>query len=1137
MFFKQLSSILKDDDKLSSIRIKLQDKLNIGTSSPKQGRDRKFVLTFNSPIAYPPPLPSFQCASQYFSVSETEHSEQAFSFYYEEFEETFNAPSYQVQEQIPNIAEPADGMHPYGMDLNQYQGKRFQSPIQDVKPHFLRGVQTPIKVYNQVAAHQRILSFQELQSCNHLNQITYVCIRDTPLTTKTKKMLFKKLALCSVLETLILKNINIGSLSQNIRFPNLRFVDLSQNRIKNFSGFRKLTKYSPNLEILDLSANPIAATDDFAFKLVQKLFLLESVNQKFVPVDDRIRAINLHGSYEQRNNVERTRWELMLDGIQEIREFRAIHPGWQPAAITQISFPNTQLRYFYVGNLVNILHLDLSNNMITDISTGGLEKCEYLQYCSFRNNQLFRQDTVDIFEYTPSIRIVHLDMNVKLVGYRQKLVYVTRNCRGTNRTLGLVQIDQEPVSLAEKVSAVEAFEPTTPATAAGYKWKLLIIEKYGHRQLQTIPNLLGYVKKCAFPKLGLMIIDVAAFTNVEIIDFSNNQLTSFTGIGGLKKLRVLLLTDNPNLDTQMIAQQLSSLDSLESFSFSVTQQPTTPTNAQSSPAKSHHHHSQPTLLPHPRSGNSKEYRAKVLAAIIPRNKKFLLLDNTGISYSERVQAYADAGYPTDVVEKYRFLLALTINCTLPFNRGIHPEQVEIGNQYDPTMVTSLRRLRDWGLVSNVVNLSLFPNLKEVDLANNRLTDIALLGLHNLSKLEKLSLINNQINNPLQVIAQVLDSIPTLEIVALRGNPAIKTPADRQTLIGYMASMKSTQTTLKVIDTEITIHDKVDGWKLAGAPIKEAEAFRLSYIAKQKSIDFYNIAHLELCDCALEYLDLGTITTLLTLLMPNNRFQTLANIKGLSDNKELFALDVRFNNLSSLEDTSEQILPISGLMVLGIQGNPFISNNPTQNKAFNYRSKFLSLVRPLYQEHLFPLSILDSSEITCEELAEAAVSTALKGDTNAKKDLVFSIAILRRTPANIPCDQLYELDLKGTFISHLNLSRFPNLVILSLSDNKISDNNLKDSHISSLQQLKALDLRNNKLKDLALLCKLMDTMSIETLFVEENPCFDLDNQKDRVRFFKKTTNPKLLNTLKYLNGILISSVDTCKFSQTKSAKRK
>jgi len=1124
MFFKQLSSILKDDEKLTSFKNKLHDKFNIGTSSPKQGRDRKFVLTFTSPISYPPPLPAVQSTTKYFYASETEYSDQAFSFYYEEFEESFNAPNFNVEEQLPNIPEPQEGMHPYGMDLNAYQGKRYQSQIQDVKPHYLRGFQTPIKVYNQVPAHQRILTFQELQSCNHLNQITYVCIRDTPLTTKTKKMLFKKLAMCSVLETLILKNINIGSLSQNIRFPNLRFCDLSQNRIKNFSGFRKLTKYSPNLEILDLSQNPVSNTDDFAFKLVQKLFLLESVNQKNVPVDDRIRAINLHGNHEQRTNVERTRWELLLDTIQEIRDFRSVHPGWQPAGITQISFPNTSLKYFYVGNLVNLVHLDLSNNMITDISTAGLEKCEYLQYCSFRNNQLFRQDTVDVFEFTPSIRVVHLDMNIKLVGYRQKLVYVTRNCRGTNRTLGLVQIDQDVVTLNEKVSAVEAFEPTNPAIAAGYKWKLLIIEKYGHRQLQTIPNLLGYIKKCIFPKLGLMIIDVTAFTNVEIIDFSNNALTSFTGFGGLRRLRILLLTDNPNLDTQMVVQQLGQLESLESFSFSVTQ----PTAI--SPTKS------AQSMIHPRSANSKDYRAKVLAAIIPRNKKFLLLDNTGVSYSERVQAYADSNYPTDVVEKYRYLLALTVNCTLPFNRGIHPEQVEIGNQYDPTMVTSLRRLRDWGLVSSVVNLALFGNLKEVDLANNRLTDITCLGLESLSKLEKLSLINNQINNPHQVIAQVLDAIPTLEIVALRGNPAMKASTDRLTLIGYMNSMKAIQCTLKVIDTEITIYDKVEGWKLTGAPLKEAEAFKLSYLAKQKNIDFYNIAHLELCDCSLEFLDLGTITTLQTLLMPNNRIQTLSNIKGLSENKELFAIDIRFNNIVSLEDTAEQILLIRALMVLGIQGNPFLSNNPTQIKTFNYRSKFLSLVRPLYQENLFPLSILDSSEITCEELAEAAVSSSLRGDSSAKKDLVFSISILRRTPANIPGDQLFELDLKGTFVSHLNLSRFPNLVILSLSDNNISDGNLKDSHIATLQQLKALDLRNNKLKELAQLCKIIDSMSVETLFIEENPCFDKDNQKDRVRFFKKTTNPKVLNTLKYLNGILISSVDTCKFSQTKSAKK-
>eukprot|EP01132_Coremiostelium_polycephalum_P007517 gene7517-9238_t len=1105
-FLEKNLSETEIDKKLNTIKGKI-----LGSSSPKQARDRRYALTFSQTIQIPPPLPSIQPNSNYLKTIETDYSENPFSFYFEEFEESFPAPNLMVEEELPTIQEPQEGLHPYGMDLNAYQAKRQTTPAQDITPHFLRGKPTPIKNYNQTPANVRILNVVELQSSLSLSQITYLCIQDTKVTGKTKKLMFKNLGQCVNLETMILKKIDIGSIRSSVRLPCLRFCDLSQNRINSMGSIKSILKHSPLLEVLNLMGNSIVK-DDYYLRISGKLPLLEVVSQKQLTIDDRIRAIQIYGTYEQRQRIDQTRWELNLDNIQEIRNLRQLQPGWQPQLIHTIAFPNSQLRYFYVGNFPNLNHLDLSNNLIFDISQSGLEKCDHLFTVNFRNNILSKPETINIFEFTPSIRYITLSDNPRLTGYRQRLVYLTRNVKGTNRTIGLVQIDDVAVSKDEKIKAVEVFEPGNNASAI-YRWKLLLIERFGHKQLQTIPDLLSHVKNCTFPKSGISICDISAFVNVQILDFSFNGLVSFTGLQHLKKLRILYLNDNPDLDTNHIVQQLLNTDSLESFNFFVSQ------------------------TGHPRSPNSpgnKDYRALVLKTIVPKNRSLLLVDNTTISYSERVQAYASSGFPVDVVEKYRFFLSLTVNCTMHFNRGIHPDQVEIGKQYDPNQITALRRLRDWNLISDVCNFSFFQNLTEIDLTNNKFTDILNVGFQSLSQLKKLCLVNNQIQTPLPMIAQFLDSMSSLEIIALRGNPIMKTPNDRLTLIGLMASMKQLVTTLKVIDTEVTIYDKVEGWKLAGGSLMDAESFKLTYIVKMKSIDLFdhNLVHLELCDCGLEFLDITKFVNIKTLLLPNNRFKRIKDIQHLVALKELFALDLRFNDLMSVEEVRESILEIPGLQALGLFGNPF-TRGPNNNSNYNYRPKFLAMINPLFQHHLYPLSILDTSEITVEEITEG-VSSLMNSNSSDKKELMFNISLLRKS-TSMQFELITELDLRGSGLTFMNLSKFPRLVVLCLSDNNISDNNLKDSGINTLSDLKALDLRNNKLKDLIVLCKIVDLLNVETLFLEENPCFDKDSQKDRVRFFKKLTNSKVLTTLKYLNGTTISSLDTSKFGKSKSRK--
>ncbi|KAN0055299.1 hypothetical protein ACTA71_008409 [Dictyostelium dimigraforme] len=201
-----------------------------------------------------------------------------------------------------------------------------------------------------------------------------------------------------------------------------------------------------------------------------------------------------------------------------------------------------------------------------------------------------------------------------------------------------------------------------------------------------------------------------------------------------------------------------------------------------------------------------------------------------------------------------------------------------------------------------------------------------------------------------------------------------------------------------------------------------------------------IAIRELCDCALEYLDITPFLNLRILLLANNKFKLLSNIIGLgsgglsgsnSSCQQLFALDLRNNQSDSISDMKILLLSLSQLSVIGLSGNGFTKSSASQ--TYNYRSKFLALITPLSQSHLYPLSMLDSNEITPDEIND--------------------------------CQPVVE------------------------------------SRISSLNGLKALDLRNNRLKDLSTLCKIIDLLNIETLFIEENSCFEKDAPKDRINNIK------------------------------------
>jgi hypothetical protein len=152
-------------------------------------------------------------------------------------------------------------------------------------------------------------------------------------------------------------------------------------------------------------------------------------------------------------------------------------------------------------------------------------------------------------------------------------------------------------------------------------------------------------------------------------------------------------------------------------------------------------------------------------------------------------------------------------------------------QYNPVAITSLRRMNNRGL--SLCDFRPFVNLEELNLANNKITDITNMGLDELKRLRVLDISNNLISTGLKELAFYLEKMKALECVAVRGNPVLKTEADRKKLIGFMDSMKEVSCGLQVIDTVVSIDERIEAWKAVGGHPDEAELLRYKAIMFQR----------------------------------------------------------------------------------------------------------------------------------------------------------------------------------------------------------------------------------------------------------------------------------------------------------------
>ena len=148
----------------------------------------------------------------------------------------------------------------------------------------------------------------------------------------------------------------------------------------------------------------------------------------------------------------------------------------------------------------------------------------------------------------PGLQSVHLEGNrdsqKELSDYKYYVLYITRNLKGTNRQviwsfhdatrqIGLLELDEEPISATDLIRAVE-LHGTKKNEALIYHYLLTLMEYYGHQQLRA-PDFLSNVRHCILPNSNLKMVDLKGMFSLEVLDLSGNQLRKIEGLDQLTR--------------------------------------------------------------------------------------------------------------------------------------------------------------------------------------------------------------------------------------------------------------------------------------------------------------------------------------------------------------------------------------------------------------------------------------------------------------------------------------------------------------------------------------------------------------------------------------------------------------------------
>jgi len=486
-----------------------------------------------------------------------------------------------------------------------------------------------------------------------------------------------------------------------------------------------------------------------------------------------------------------------------------------------------------------------------------------------------------------------------------------------------------------------------------------------------------------------------------------------------------------------------------------------------------------------------------------------------------------------------------------------------GLRYDPTCVVELSDTHGFGLTSDSLAkaLPLFCNLRRLNLSRNRLVSICRLGLEGMMHLEVLDVSSNLLRDHLSELGVLFDALPRLVALMLRNNPCMRTRAERMRLMQSMQSLRTVSCTLRYLDSEITIDERVQAWAQATtcSPDK-LELLKQQALLVLMSPPGVPLGHVEELDLSARGLRavqgslLSPYVSLRRLMLQDNAICSLAGA-NLEQLTSLQVLDLRRNALWDATCLLRTVDALSNLQQLGLAGNvwqcptaaefqPTLApapdddhgrNNSPKADELEVRGMVLQKLASRYQEDAtYPLRFLDDWQIPIQHIVDACGL-----DSAASSKLTFGLTVARQMqdcvtmcllPPDSRLEQLVHLDLSDRELLHVDFSGMPLLESVFLQHNRLDDDALANSALHKLTCLQHLDVSHNQIQNCDAVGEIIAAGHcagcLHSVSLSHNPCFPSDDlYAHRVALLASTPVIASLGragaTLNLLNGSPIS----------------
>lgn len=1034
--------------------------------------------------------------------------------------EISNKPWYHQEEIFNTIREPIMesfskspkyGIHPSTLSIQKYNHERSSKTFLDYKPSLFGGTTVtlePIEI-NKLKLNEKIIHPKDFETKNKF-QVKMIHIESFNFGVIIPDHFKNEISAFSMTQILTIRACELTS--QHIyafeNFNDLRFLDVTYNKIERYQCLLNILQKCKKLQILNASFNPcfdVQESDkDSTFdKLVLYLiglpqYHLQSLNGVEITLDLIRNVVEQSGQKEHKKVLYDKEFDYVFNEMYQKTTLKE----WEPSKITSLNLSNSNIHIIHVGNLYNLRRLNFENNELETLIGTGIEQLSLLKYINFSKNKISDPSCLEILQYCPSLLHVVMSDNPfpKNVDARLFLIYHTRIVKGLNNSPGLEMIDDKLVTMEERINAVKRYGELDTQKINEYHMELALINSFGHHELRCIKSFCRRIKKLKITGLKLTYFDLKSFPSVEYLDLSENLLRELKNLERLKRLKFLDVSEN-NINEFKLINQLKKLKNLRHLVLKRTTEVDSKTRI-------------------------RESRIKILSPLLEHLTKLSALDNIPISIEERIEVMKENNATNYQLNQYIFNVSIVEQVIPGVKRSYSIRNVAPRVSYHPSNITELH-LSNLKLLDYGCDFTPFDNLERVDLSNNQLVNIEKTGLLNCTRIRVLDLRNNLLNYHVRrEFVPIIDHFPDLEILAVSGNPMnLNKESKRNKFLKNLKIMQDYGSKFQILDTRIKSDERQKLSKFKGEIEVEAERVRFDKIMSSRGYTKCapdEVIKITLNDTGLSFVSLSEFSMLQVLLLRSCHLKTL-DYTGIYMLNNIRCLDLRDNLLSEIVEILKIINLNEKLETISISANRF--------KVQNYRNYILGNCEKIRDPKCL-LWELDEQEIRIDEIVDAWNQRDKSYNIDSAK-FRFDTAIFRKYVTNIGDDidlnevkvvrqDIMQLDLSNLKLSYVNFEGFDYLKKLSLSNNFLTDFDLINSFLSTIQ-IQELDLSSNRIQNVSTIIELINaTPSLEMIFFVGNPCYKKDSQENRLNLLNKLTGCKDPEwKLNMLNGLYIT----------------